>query len=49
MDPAQRDSLEQESCNQSALHFGDHWMFRIEDKGTATQFADLSHFSALDE
>jgi len=38
-DPTQRDSLEQESFNEGALLFGDHWMFWIEDKGTTTQFA----------
>ena len=46
--PPQRDSLKQESFNQYALLRGDHWMFRIKDKGTATQFAAVVLFPRMD-
>jgi hypothetical protein len=44
-DPAQRNSLQQESFNQRTLLLCDHMTFWIEDKGTATQFAAVVLFS----
>jgi hypothetical protein len=47
-DPAQRDSLEQESFNKRVLLRGNPLIFWIEDKGTATQFAAVVLFPRMD-
>jgi hypothetical protein len=47
-DPAQRDSLQQESFNQRALLLGNHRMFWIEDKGPTTHFAAVVLFPRMD-
>jgi hypothetical protein len=47
-DPAQRDALQQESCNEGTLLLRDHRIFRIEHKGPAAPFTAMILFAGMD-